>query len=101
MSKINIDKTSDIESIRATRQGELYQVNKSATQKTEKSPVAEDKLQLSDRASEVGKLVSEVKQFPDIRQDVVSELRVQIAAGEYQPTNEEIANAILKDEGKG
>lgn len=101
MSKINISKTTDIEAIRATRQTDVYQVSKNATQKSEgKSPVAEDKVDFSSRAAEVGKLVDQVKQFPDIREDLVSELRLQVSAGEYSPTTDEIANAILKDESR-
>ncbi|MCW5960185.1 MAG: flagellar biosynthesis anti-sigma factor FlgM [Pyrinomonadaceae bacterium] len=101
MSKININKTADIDSIRGVRQNELSQLAKSASTKTpEKAAKSEDKLELSDRAAEVGKLVDQVKQLPDVRQEKVAELRVQIAAGEYQPTDEEIANAIIKDESK-
>lgn len=101
MSKININKTGDIQSIRGVRQNELTQLSKSgSTKSSEKIANSEDKLELSDRASEVGKLVDQVKQFPDIREEKVSELRVQIAAGEYQPTDEEIANAIIRDESK-
>lgn len=101
MNKINIDKVSDLDAIRAARQTDVYQVSKQNTQKAESTvPVAEDKVDFSSRAAEVGKLVDQVKQFPDVRQDLVSELRVQVSAGEYHPTNEEIATAILKDEGK-
>lgn len=101
MGKININKTADIEAIRAVRQNDLYQVNKTKTSTAEvNSSVGGDKLEFSERASEVGKLVDTLKSFPDVRTDKVNELRVQISAGEYQPTSDEIANAILKDEGK-
>jgi negative regulator of flagellin synthesis FlgM len=102
MSKINISKSTDIDAIRAARQIDLYQAGKSAPQKTEdKSPIAEDKVNVSNRAAEVGKLVDDIKQFPDVRQDLVNELKVQVSAGEYNPTSDEIAAGILKDEGRG
>lgn len=101
MGKININKTTDIEAIRATRQNDLYQVNKTKTSSVEtKSSVNGDKLEFSKRASEVGKLVDTIKSFPDVRTEKVNDLRVQISAGEYKPTSDEIANAILIDEGK-
>lgn len=100
MNKINISKTNNIEAIRATRQTDIYQAGKNTAQKAEENgPITGDKVEFSDRAAEVGKLVDEVKQFPDVRQDLVEELRVQVSAGEYHPTNEEIAHGILKDEG--
>ena len=99
MSKININKGNDLEAIRAARQNSLYDVTRNNIQKGEpKISVGEDKLELSSRAAEVGKLVDQVKQLPDVRTEKVNELRVQVSAGEYQPTSDEIAKAILKDE---
>ena len=99
MSKINITKTSEIEAIRVARQNDLYQINKTDSPTVEnKATVSQDKLEFSERATEVGKLIEQVKQFPDVRQAKVNELRTQITAGEYHPTSEEIADAILKDE---
>ncbi len=99
MSKININNANDIEAIRAARQNNLYEVTKGNIQKSEtKISVSEDKLELSPRAAEVGKLVDQVKELPDVRTEKVNELRVQISAGEFQPTSDEIAKAILKDE---
>jgi negative regulator of flagellin synthesis FlgM len=99
MSKININKGNDLEAIRAARQTDIYQVAKNSSQKVEnKVAVSEDKLELSERAAEVGKLVDQVKQLPDVRTEKVNDLKVQISAGEYKPTSDEIAKAILKDE---
>lgn len=101
MNKLNINKANDIEAIRSTRQNDLYQINKTDTKQVENKPVvSQDKLELSERASEVGKLVDQVKNFPDVRADKVNELKAQISAGKYEPTGDQIADAILKDEGK-
>ncbi len=88
-----------MDAIRLNRQHDLQQVGKNTSATVEnKVKIDEDKLELSTKASEVGKLVDQVKQFPDIREAKVSDLQVQIAAGEYNPSSEEIAAAILKDE---
>lgn len=99
MTNININKINDLDSIRLNRQNDLYQVGKSNAPAVEnKGKIGEDKLELSQKASEFGKLVDQVKQFPDVRDAKVNELKLQIAAGEYNPSGEEIAAAILKDE---
>lgn len=99
MNNININKISDIDAIRLTRQNDPNQVNNNVSSTVEdKSSVKTDKVEFSQQATAVGKLVDQVKQFPDVRQDIVTELQVQVSAGEYHPTNDEIAHAILKDE---
>ena len=61
---------------------------------TSSGPI-QDELQLSDAA----RLVEEVKQLPDIRQDRVDAIRQQIAAGVYEtPEKLEIALDRLLDE---
>lgn len=55
-------------------------------------------ISVSDRAAQVGKLIEQIKDAPDIRQEQVEALRQKIGAGEYDPPAGEIADAILKDE---
>lgn len=99
MSKININKTGDINALRTARQNDIRQVGKNTVQSADnKAVIGDDKLQLSNRAAEVGKLVDDVKELPDVRQGKVTELRGRIEAGEYNPSSEAIADAILKDE---
>ena len=52
-----------------------------------------DELQISPAAQEAAHLVEQVKQVPDIRQDRVSEIQAQIAAGTYE-TDEKIQIAV-------
>ena len=88
-----------MDAIRLNRQNDLYQVGKDTLATVEnKVRVGEDKLEFSPKASEFGKLIDQVKQFPDVRQAKVEDLKVRIAAGEYNPTGEEIAAAIMTDE---
>ncbi len=60
--------------------------------------IGADKLQVSNRAAEVGNLVDRLKNLPDVRQERVNALRERIAAGEFNPSSESIADGILKDE---
>lgn len=58
----------------------------------------EDKLEISNRGVEVGSLVEQMKGLPETRQELVDTLRGQIAAGTFNPSSDEIADAILNDE---
>lgn len=99
MGKININKTNDLDAIRAARQSSVKTEGKNKTESGDgQIRFGEDKIQLSERAGEVGKLVNEIKNLPDVRQARVNELREQIASGEYAPSGEKIADAILSEE---
>lgn len=99
MSKININKINDINAVRSAKQAEIKSADGNKIDSANKKPeISADKLQFSDRAGEVGKLVDEIKSLPDVREAKVNALREQIAAGEYNPSSEEIADAFLKEE---
>lgn len=102
MSKININKINELDAVRPARAAEAKQTSETnktgASDAKGKVAATEDKLQFSERATEVGKLTEQVKQLPDIREDKVNALREKIAAGEFNPSSEQIAAAILKDE---
>ena len=99
MGKMNINKISSSNAISVERQKDVK-----ATTKDIGSPVHHkkmavgDKLEFSARASEVGNLVDQIKQLPDVREEKVNSLRNQISAGSYNPSSQDIAAAILKDE---
>ena len=105
MGKINMDKFDGSNPILLPRQTDVKKsetsASSSATTAAGKTTAAssEDTLKLSSRASEVGRLVDQLKDLPDtVRQQKVDFLRAQIASGDYDPTGEQIADAILKDE---
>lgn len=99
MGKINIDRLSGPEPVRAELQRDVKGTGAEASLHVEKrSPVSEDKLDISSRASEVGRLVDQLKAMPDVRQERIDALREQVAAGTYRPTGDSIADAILKDD---
>lgn len=99
MGKINLDKVSSFEPIRPERQSAAKSVH-NAPVRPEKTDVSKskDRINVSDRAAEVGKLVSKIKELPEVRSEKVEAARGKIEAGEFAPTATEIAEAILRDE---
>lgn len=98
MGKINMDKFDGSNPIRLARESVVKKSDNSTSAIPAKPTAGEDKLDLSNRASQVGKLVDQLKDLPDVRQEKVDALRGQIISGDYDPTGEQIADAILKDE---
>lgn len=99
MSKINGNKMNELDALRAARQTSVKSAGQARTEANDtRFGIGEDKLQFSERAAAVGKLVDEIKQLPDVREAKISALRDQIAAGEYNPSSEDIADAFLKEE---
>ena len=98
MSKINTNKTNGFDPIQNIRQNDVKQTGKSEAQSLGNKKIGEDKLEFSGRAAETGKFLDELKNLPDVRQEKVDSLREQIASGNYNPSSDEIAGAILKDE---
>lgn len=90
---------SDLEAIRKKSPTETKRNADAAkgSQETIVTPPTADKINVSERAGSVGKLVEAVKNLPEIRQEKVAEFREKIAAGNYKPSAENIAEAILKD----
>lgn len=99
MGKLNIDKADGFSPVRTERRTDVKRSAESATTPLENTrETSADRLDLSARASEVGRLVEKVKEMPDVRQEKVKALREQISSGNYNPSSDEIAEAILKDE---
>lgn len=99
MSNINFDKAGDSQAILSARHADAKKNDLRPAVGGEVT-VDSDRLQFSSEASEVGKLVDQIKQLPDIRIEKVNDLRGRIAAGNYDPPSEDIAAAILKHEGE-
>lgn len=99
MPKINIDKVSGFRPVKPVQADNVKQAKKETASPVDgKKAVNEDRIDVSDRASEVSRLVERLNEMPDVRQEKVSRLRGEIAAGRYNPSSEQIADAILKDE---
>lgn len=100
MSNININKLKNFDRIGAARETKVGKSDAINSQTVESKTVGSenDTLSFSSRVSEFGKLVDALRELPDVRQDRVDALREKISAGEYNPSGEEIAEAIFKSE---
>jgi flagellar biosynthesis anti-sigma factor FlgM len=99
MSSIKINKPLDSEAIHSIGRSDVRKTGKNGSQPVEnKSIVESDKVNISSVALETGKLVEQIKELPDVRLNRVDELKQQISSGNFKPTGNEIADAILKDE---
>lgn len=98
MGKINLDKLKSFDPVRPERQAAVKSGQNTPVRVSQAQSTGNDRVDLSGRAAEVGKLVAQVKELPDIRQEKVSNVRAQMAAGHFDPTGSEIADAIIKDE---
>jgi len=99
MGKMNVNKVTGLSSARAIGPNEIKNADSETISHRPIKTVAEvDKIELSETASEVGRLVDRVKALPDPVNEKVTSFRAQIAAGSYDPASEDIADAILKTE---
>ena len=54
-----------------------------------------DQADFSPFAVELARIGAELKNVPDVRQDVVDRLQAQVAAGEYVPQLEQVARSLV------
>lgn len=97
--KINIDKPNSFDPIRPERQPDVKGTQTPPIRpEPTKTASEKDRLNFSDKAAEVGKLVDTVKELPEVRADKVADVKAKIESGAFRPSGGEIADAILKDE---
>ena len=98
-NQINVDNVSGFGQVRSTAQNEVKKAVGEVVKPIEVAKTsADDKLEFSNRGTEVGKLVEQIKSLPDSREERVNALREQVASGNYNPPSLDIADAILRDE---
>jgi negative regulator of flagellin synthesis FlgM len=100
MSSIKINNLNDAGAINSVGRGDIKRARKSDGEQSveNKGLVESDSVNLSNTAMETGKLVDQLKELPDVRQEKVSEVKNKFSTGSFQPSSGEIADAILKDE---
>ena len=54
-------------------------------------------ISVSGRAAEIGEVTSKTLQLPEIREERVEQLRAQVQSGNYRPSAENIADALVKE----
>ncbi len=57
-----------------------------------------DKIKVSERAADIGRLTTRASGLPDVRQEKVEALRERVQSGSYNPSPGDIADAIIKEE---
>ena len=59
------------------------------------NPLGEDQAQLSGAHAQVQALAAQALQFPEIRQEKVNALRQVVLEGAYQPSSQQVVNALF------
>lgn len=67
-------------------------------ERTEAASGSGDTVQFSERAQEIRKLRDAIDTSPDLRQELVEQLRGEIASGQYRIDGTKIAGGILSEE---
>jgi negative regulator of flagellin synthesis FlgM len=99
MVKIKLNNSQGNDAVQAAKNARAEKAgSKPVESKADKVSLGGDKIELSHKGAKVSQMVDQIKQMPDVRQDRVDELKQKIASGEYGPSSDKIAAAILKDE---
>ena len=59
--------------------------------------IPQDKVMVSDRAKEIGRLQAEVSKIPDVRTDRVEDVKNAVNTGTYNVKGEAVAGKMLKE----
>lgn len=78
-------------------QNVMKSYNKTTTKvkKQDKVSLSTDKIEISDAAKEYQVAMQAFKQLPEVREDLVNEIKGQIKDGSYKPSSEDIAKKLL------
>ena len=101
MSRIELNLPKDVAAKGTTRTAETIrqtEAPRSSGTYGAGAPTESDKINVSDRAAAVGRLVSSLAQFSDVRPERIEALQTVIRDGAFNLPAQEIANAIIKDE---
>lgn len=99
MNRINLNSGGEVEALRTGRL-EAERLNEgNGVPQTAPAGVqpAADSISVSGRAAEIGELTNKTSQLPEIREERVEQLRAQVQSGNYRPSAEDIADALLKE----
>ncbi len=99
MGKINLDKIKNFDPIRPENKTEVKSGQNVPVRPESSGATKQDRVNFSTKAAEAGKLVDEIKALPDVRTEEIAQIRSAVEAGKFDPSGDEIATAILKDEG--
>jgi flagellar biosynthesis anti-sigma factor FlgM len=99
MNRINLNSGGEVEALRTGRLEAERATEGSTVTPTGSAGVqpAADSISVSGRAAEIGELTNKTSQLPEIREERVEQLRAQVQSGNYRPSAEDIADALLKE----
>lgn len=72
-----------------------YNKTTANVKKQDKVSLSPDKIEISDAAKEYQVAMKAFKQLPEVREDLVNEIKQQIKEGSYKPSSEDIAKKLL------
>src|SRR5881275_2770905 len=100
MNKIDLNASKHAEQTRMNRSQDTGRATP-LEQESQASPNTEnkqDKVSVSERAETIERLTARATELPDVRQEKVEAMRERLQSGSYNPSANDIAGAILKDE---
>jgi flagellar biosynthesis anti-sigma factor FlgM len=97
MGRIKLDGPKDAHVTGVKRQSGVNRKDEIATSGPSSSQQS-DTVNLSGRATAVGKMIASAMEAPEIRQDKIETLKPLVESGNYNPPAKDIADAMLKDQ---
>lgn len=98
--KIQFTNNSEPENVKNTRTSGTQSSNAQTNSKGISSASGEDTVSLSSAHGEIQTLAASVGNVPEVRTNRVNALQQQVRSGNYQPDNQQIADAIIADQSK-
>lgn len=68
---------------------------KSTVQTTKSEARKQDQIELSSRGQELGQVLNQIRQMPDVRTDRLAQLKEQIARGTYRVDSQTLAQDLM------
>lgn len=98
MDKIDLN-GANIERLRSLNKIEHDRANEKREEKAANNLLTpNDQINVSDRAASIQQIVDKISNIPQVRQDRVEALREQVQSGSFNPSSEDIADAILRED---
>jgi len=74
-----------------------YQSKITKSEKTSKTNIAKDKIEISSKAKDFQVAMNAFKNLPEVRNSKIGEIKSAIASGTYNPSAEETIDGIFKE----
>jgi flagellar biosynthesis anti-sigma factor FlgM len=98
IGKFNVNKAGGIDSFNSVRQGETSKAGPTSGSAKAEVEGNSASIEVSARASLLRSAMTQIAELPEIREDVVARYKDLIESGQYQRTDNLIAEAMIRDE---